>query len=357
MPEPLDEKKYHVMTPKMKKIAAVLALVLILVVLPVLSFAYYKIAVNRPSQNPNEVTIEIREGQGIEDITKLLRENNLVNSQFLFKFYVVINNLDSRIQAGTFVVPSGTSIAELVNVLQHGRNDTKLTILEGWRTEQIALEAVKVLDEIEYDEFVSEAEGKEGYLFPDTYYVNKDIKENELIDLLVGTFEQKTEDLLTVENLSNVQLTEQEVVTIASIVEREVNNNDDRATVAGILIRRYRDGELLGADATTQYVAAPLQAGCSLSSDKICPSEELAKTLEWWPQDLTQAQLDIESPFNTRKLAGLPPTPIASPGQEAIEAVLNPEFTSYYYYLTDLNGITHYAETLEKHNANIAQYL
>ena len=144
-------------------------------------------------------------------------------------------------------------------------------------------------------------------------------------------------------------LTQDEIVTFASIVEREVAKEEDRKKVAGILIKRWRNGWPLEADATVQY--AKVNVKCQMLEVKGM------KSCQWWPEELTDSDLKLDSPYNTRQNVGLPPTPISNPGLSALKAVAAPQQTPYWYYLTDDNGVTHYSKTLAEHNANIARYL
>jgi UPF0755 protein len=139
------------------------------------------------------------------------------------------------------------------------------------------------------------------------------------------------------------------------LVEREVFNETDRPIVAGILIKRWKEGMKLDVDATTQY---------AIAINKLCKSEgyciptlEEFMQLEWWAKKLTQEDLNFDSPYNTRLKVGLPPAPIAAVSTSALNAVLNYQTTPYYFYLTDVNGVAHYAKTLAEHNANITKYL
>ncbi|MGD8744640.1 MAG: endolytic transglycosylase MltG [Candidatus Woesebacteria bacterium] len=370
MPEELDPKKYHIMTPEKKRQLIPIILILLLVI-PTLAFFYYKFAVTRPSQTEDEITYELKSGSSVLEIADELYDQGAINSKFLFVFYLFLNDLDEKIQAGTYIIDAGTPIDELTNILLHGVNDVRITFLEGWRVEEVAAEASRKLEEMDYADFVSVAKPLEGYLFPDTYLIDKEATEEDVMRLLRNTFTEKTEDLLSEVNLSRVGLTRDQVVTFASIVEREVSDPEDRPIVAGILIKRWREGLMLDADATVQYtraiwkVCAPeteidcFAEGyeCNLSQEIInCIAEE-APELDWWPDELNQQDLDFGSPYNTRNSVGLPPTPICNPSLNALESVLNHTETDYYYYLTDEEGVTHYAETLDEHNANIQRYL
>ena len=372
MVEQSSEKKYHTLSEVQRRKILTLFVIGLMVLLPPFTLFYYKFSVTRPSQTSSENTYELRKGATVSEIATDLYSLGAVNSSFLFNFYVLWNKLDTNIQAGVYVIPAGTSIVELAEMLQHGVSDVRVTFIEGWRVEEFGREAAEKLSRIDYKDFVNAAKNQEGYLFPDTYMFNSEIQEEELIKYLKETFDNKTKDLLTDKNLSKVDLTKEEAIIFASIVEREVNAEIDRPVVAGILIKRWREDMLLGADATTQYVIAQdkycVPASCRNGNVLCAPdvsvdscqkelTKEQALEIEWWPEHLTAYDLEFDDPYNTRKNLGLPPKPISNPGLNAIEAVLNYKDTNYYYYLNDAEGNTHYAVTLEEHQNNIYKYL
>ena len=355
MSEELDPEKYHILTPKKKRIVILILLFVFLIVIPVLSFGYYKAAVFRPSQTEKEGNFEIGKGDSVFEIASMLYEKEAINSEFLFILHVFLNRADTNIQAGSYTVPAGTSLVELVQQLNQGRNDVKLTFLEGWRVEQFAVLASNNLEKIDYHGFVERAKPYEGYLFPDTYFFNKDVEDEELIEKLRDTFDSKTEDILSDENFKKVGLTKEQAVIFASMVEREVKKADDRKIVAGILIKRWKEGTKLDVDATTQYSVA-LSRLCH--GEAYCtPSLEDIYEFNWWQNNLTRGELDTENPYNTRAVEGLPPSPISSVSLSSLSAVINYEETPYYFYLTDRDGVTHYATNIEEHNRNVSTYL
>lgn len=359
MTEPLDPQKYHIMSESTKKKLIILSVLFTIIVLPIFIYFYYNLAINRPSQLDTEISFEIKRGEGVAEIAQNLRQKNAVNSEFLFSLYVFLNKLDTNIQAGEYALKAGTPLIALVEQFQHGVNEAKITFIEGWRVEEFARAANRQFEKIDYTEFVKKAAPYEGYLFPDTYYFDKDVREDDMVARLRENFEEKTKNILQPEILKRSGLTKEQVVILASIIEREVSGDEDRLIVAGILLSRFKVGMSLGADATIQYAVAPsILCGKDATTSGICatPLEEI-DDFNWWPKNLTQENLDFESPFNTRKVAGLPPQPISNPSLSAINAAVNFKETNYVYYLTDKLGVTHYAETLDEHNTNIVKYL
>ncbi len=355
MIEPLDPTKYHVLSPAGKKRLIFVSLFFIFIVLPFLLRTYYRVAINRPSQSGKEVSVEIMKGDGVADTARNLLEKGAINSDFLFNIYVYTGKFGNKIQAGTYKIPAGSNLKQVVEIIQHGTNDVQLTFLEGWRTEEFARLAANNLDNIDFQEFISLAKDKEGFLFPDTYSINKDIQEKDLLEIFTSTFDEKTKDVLTEDNLTRASLSRQQVIIFASMLEREIHTEEDRPVVAGIIIKRWREDMKLDVDATTQYVAA-WQDICGIP-ERCIPLLEEVENFDWWPTILTQDDLELDSPYNTRKNLGLPPAPISNPGEKAIKAVLNAQESPYYFYLTDQEGIVHYASTLEQHNSNVARYI
>lgn len=357
MVEELDPQKYHIFSKKQIKLMSLLVVLILMLLIPPALYFYYKFAVFRPSQTSNEVTFEIKSGSSVSEIANELEKQKAINSDSLFTFYVLLNGMDKNIQAGVYTIPAGSSIVDIAEMVQHGVNDIVVTFLEGWRVEEYAREASTKFEKIDYRKFVALGTPYEGYLFPDTYQFNKEVQEEEMINELSRTFNEKTQDILTDENLRKAGLTKEEAVIFASIVEREVHTELDRPLVAGILIKRWKNGMQLDADATTQYAVA-INDLCPPENKNVCvPTFEEIEKFEWWPKELTVENLEYESPYNTRNTTGLPPAPISSVSQSALKAVLNYKESNYWYYLTDPSGVAHYSETIEEHNQNIAEFL
>lgn len=360
----LDPNKYHILTKKRKLGLTLLGAIIIFIILPIFGLVYYKFAVFRPSQKTDETVLEITGGEGVAQIGDKLFKADVINSEFLFKLYVTANKLGGNLQAGVYTIPGGANMVEVTDLLMHGTNDQVVTFIEGWRVEEIANLARKEFNKIDYAEFIKLAKNEEGYLFPDTYSLSVNTTEEELIRTMKDNFKSKTNELLSRENLEKAGLSREEAIIFASILEREIHNPEDMPIVAGILIKRWRNGELIGADATTQYAIAAHRYGCPYEGDQkilvaedVCPDAENILDIEWWPHDLTVEELELKNQYNTRALVGLPPAPISNPGISSIEAVINHQNSDYNYYLSDKNGITRFARTLEEHNINVFQYL
>ena len=320
----------------MSRIKQLIGGLLILIILIFAGLAYYQAALRKPAsdQNVSEKFV-IAKGEGAAQIAKRLEEEGLINSSNLFKIYLRIANLTGNIQAGEYQIPKNLNLIQLVETLQHGTFAKKVTIIEGLRREQIAEIYEQELG-IPQNGFLESSKDLEGKLFPETYFFEKDITAGQIVEKMVATYNTKVTDEI-INRAEEKGFNEQELLILASIVEREVNTEKDRPIVAGILAKRLEAEWPLQADATTQYAIGTKE--------------------DWWPKSITADDLEADSPYNTRKNPGLPPTPICNPGLEAVKAVADYVETPYWYYLTDSEGVTHYAETLDEHDANISKYL
>lgn len=286
--------------------------------------------------NPEPVIFVVRTGESVRSITSRLAEEGLVRSATGFYLLIKTMGIERELQAGDFRLNRAMNASEVAQELTHGSLDVWVTTLEGWRSEEIANKLAKELD-IPEQLFLPYA--REGYMFPDTYLIPRDATPAAVAEIFFDTFDRRVTDEMRA-SAARVGLTFDEVVVLASIVEREGRTDQDRPVIAGILLKRLKADWPLQADATLQYAL-----GYQLEE----------KT--WWKAGLTQEDKTIRSPYNTYANTGLPPEPISNPGLASIKAVLNPQETDFWYYLHDPAGGVHYARTIEEHNANIAQYL
>ncbi len=225
---------------------------------------------------------------------------------------------------------------QLIETLSHAKAiSIKFTVPEGLRTDEIAekLASEGLVNKDEFMRLVREGQFEysflndrpegatlEGYLFPDTYFVPQTYTEKEIIDTMLQNFDKKFTPEMRQQVAANGK-TIHEIVTMASVVEREVHVADERKTVAGVFYNRLAAGMPLQSDPTVQYVVG--QEG------------------NWWPDGLTQENLDTDSPYNTYRNTGLPPGPICNPGAAAMEAAAAPEQTNYLYFEAKETGRTY----------------
>jgi UPF0755 protein len=280
----------------------------------------------------------ISKGESLSSVAKRLEEENLIRSSFAFQILATKEGIVRKIQAGDFRLNPQMTPLEIARELTHGTLDRWVTIIEGLRREQIAEKFEEAgFENFKKEEFLERSKNLEGKLFPDTYLIPKDANAQEIIEILTKNFFKKT------------PMPSKEVLILSSIVEREAKFEEDRPIVAGILLKRLKNGWPLQADATVQYAVANKQSS-SLTIEQL-------KNFDWWPKNLTREDLKIKSPYNTYLYPGLPPAPICNPGLKAIEAVLNPVETDFWFYLSDKEGKMHYAKTAEEHQENIKRYL
>ena len=288
------------------------------------------------SESSKERIFVVKSGESPAVISQKLQKEGLIRNAFVFRVYLKLTGLDKQIQAGSFRLSPEQSVKEISLSLTKGRLDKWVTIIEGLRKEEIATTLKKDFD-IDKEKFLRAA--REGELFPDTYLIPVGADEEKILAVLDTNFEKKFSDDLRAKATKN-GLTQKEVLTLASIVEREARSKEERPVIAGILIKRWREGMSIAADATVQYAL-----GYS--------NEEK----NWWRKNLTEEDLKINSPYNTRIKTGLPPGPICNPGLASIKAVVSPGESPYYFYLHDEDGKVHYARTFAEHQQNIRKYL
>jgi UPF0755 protein len=327
--------------PSPKKNFKIVGAIFLSILLLVISVVIIVFSLLRPvdSSDQRTVTFVVPKGQSSQQIAFRLHEAGLLRFPLAFRIVVYQKGLQNKIQAGSFRLSPSLSTWELAQALTKGTNDLWITLPEGWRREEIAASlSEQDLNDFDEKDFLYLTSNLEGQLFPDTYLISKSISTQALVNLLHSTFENK---VLTVvnEDLSSSKLNLNQILTLASLVQRESANDAEMPLIAGILFNRLDIGMPLQVDATLQYIKSYSSAEQS-----------------WWSTP-TAADKSLNSPFNTYQNSGLPPSPICNPGLAAIKAVLNPQVTSAFYYIHDLSGRIHVAETLDGHNANVNRYL
>jgi UPF0755 protein len=286
--------------------------------------------------NPSDITeksFSITKGSGVRQVANELKDQGLIKDPVIFFLMLRQQGLDGKIQAGEFLLSPSMNAGEIAAALQVATNDVRVTVPEGKRAEEVADILQQYLPN--YDEsWRAQLVAQEGYLFPDTYSFPKDADIDLIVTAMTGNFEEKYASIPPGRN-SNLQ--KADIVKLASMVEREAKNDEDRPIVAAVMLNRINAGMSLDIDATVQYA--------------------IGTSAKWWPT-LTDSARNIapDSPYNTYTNQGLPPTPISNPGLAVLQAVINAPDTEYVFYITDQNGINRYGRTLEEHNANIERY-
>lgn len=282
-----------------------------------------------PIAKESNVTVTIPTGAGAQEVSDLLAQNEVVRSGTLLYLSLLLLAEPEAIKAGRYTFTANDSVfdvARLITGVAPPGEVVAITFPEGFSSREYATIVAGSALAFDVDLFHTLARPHEGYLFPDTYYVPLDYTAEELIELILTTYDKKTEGLV-------FTMPEYESLVLASIVEREANTPQSMKMVAGVFRNRLEIGMPLQADASIEYI--------------------LDKPLN----QLTPADLRIDSPYNTYLNSGLPPTPIGNPGLTSLEAVQAPAMHNYFYYITGNNGEFYYATTLVEHNENIARYL
>jgi UPF0755 protein len=312
------------------------SMILIALCVSIFIFIFYQLnELNEPPPNfPSNQPVTIQQGSDIRTITSTMEEVGVIKSKEILYYSLVLFHDPSTIKASTYIFEEPITTLEVAKKLTEGDFDTdliRLTHFEGERVSKLAERAAEVLPDFSADKFIELAEPLEGKLFPETYFIPDSFTHEDLLKLLTDTFDTEIEKRS--EQIQSHSLSLDEIVILASIIEREANTEESKKIVSSVLQNRIEIGMALQADASIEYI--------------------LDKPLS----ELTPEDLKIDSQYNTYLYRDLPPTPIGNPGAEAIDAVLNPTESEYFYYITDNDGVFHYAETYRQHLINIEKFL
>lgn len=299
------------------------------------------------------VAFTVQQGESASTIADRLERKGLITDAELFRRYVQYHNLDAGIEAGEFTLRQTMTIPEIAQALQSGHGPEQVvTIPEGLRLEQVAAR-VAGQTTIPAEDFQQLATSGwremdlgyafltelpptatlEGFLFPETYRLPEDAAAIDLLERMLRTFDSRvTPTLRTAAEERGMSL--YELVTLASIVEREAVLDEERPIIAGVYWNRLEADWTMDACPTVQYA--------------------LGESGDWWPPFTLEAT-DVDSPYNTYRNRGLPPGPVCSPGAASIEAAARPADTDYFFFLVDCtkdDGSHLFSVTQEEHNAN-----
>jgi len=316
----------------------------------------------KPSATPGRATIEVtvRVGMGPGDIGRLLEESGVITSAAQFNILTALLGYEGVLQAGDYEFQAGTPALTALYRIHRGQTTTRsVTVIEGWRLEEIA-DAVAAQG-IPREEFLAEArvrnfadderfpfledaglrDSLEGYLYPATYSLRESDTPRSVIEKMLTAFgNNMTSDVRSAAQSTGLDF--HEALTLASIIEREARVPEERPVMAQVFLRRLRLGMPLEADPTVQYAVAGDPGS--------------ARTYGYWKRELTRADLETDSLYNTYLNKGLPPGPICSPRLESVEAVAHPSNTNYLYFVAKPDGSHAFAETLDEHLENIKKY-
>jgi UPF0755 protein len=300
-------------------------------------------------EGDGQLEVTIPNGSGLAEIGDLLEEEGVVSNGFFFELRARLAGAGEDLEAGTYQLRQGMSYSAALDALSAGGGPAQVvsvTIPEGRARSEVgpivedagldgdyerATESSKLLDPADYG--AEDADSLEGFLFPSTYEMKPSEDVDDLVKEQLGAFEREFEKV-DMSEAEAANLTPYDVLTIASMVERETLVPKERPIVASVIYNRLQQGEPLFIDATIRFA------------------------VDNWTDPLTQSELAVDSPYNTRLNAGLPPGPIGSPGIDSIEAAANPANTDYLFYVVkpDTCGEHEFNETIEEHDAAVAEY-
>lgn len=287
-----------------------------------------------PSGFVSGVSVPVEYGDSLMKISDKLYDAKVINSIPVFQFFVVLYGNDKNILAGNYYFDKPISTIHVALRMARGdynKEEVRVTFPEGMTVYEMSRLLEEKIANFDKQKFLDLAEDKEGYLFPDTYFISESADEEDIVDQLSKNFERKIAEIE--DKFSSSDRSVEEIIIMASIIEKEASGDDDRSVISGILWKRIRIGMALQVDATLTYITGRDSS------------------------ELTLDDLDSNSPFNTYENKGLPPAPISNPGILSIVAALEPTESPYLYYLHDSSGQIHYARSFEEHKKNKSLYL
>jgi UPF0755 protein len=305
----------------------------------------HRFANNPGSTDPTQVIIEVAPGETFGTLCARLKHHGIVTSAMRFKLLARVKGDDKRIKAGEYGLSAALTPLQVLDMVVHGRVLLhRLTIPEGHTIDQIAEEigrsrlsdpdAFRILarDTAVVETLGLEGPSLEGYLFPDTYYFPNQTPALAIIQKMVQTFREQFSDEWH-QRAQALNLSILELVTLASIIEKETGHPSERALIASVFHNRMKKNMRLESDPTAVYGIEPFEG------------------------KITRRHVQAITPYNTYRIRGLPPGPIANPGRAAIEAALYPAQTEYLFFVSKNDGSHHFSPTYAEHNEAVRIYL
>ena len=310
------------------------------------------------AESGEAVSVAIEPGEAPEDIGNSLESAGAIESSTQFQVLVGLLGYDALLQAGEYEFDRGTPPLEAVYRIRRGETTARVVaVIPGWRIGEVADSlAAQDVSSVEFTNaavvgaydfpFLADLDPGtplEGYLYPATYPIGRLEPPPDIVQRMLQAFSDNVPSDIA-ERAAAVGLTSHQAVTLASIIEREAVVPEERPVMAQVFLSRIAEGIPLAADPTVQFAVA---------------TPESVAEFGWWKAELTRADLENESPYNTYYSTGLPPGPISSPSVESIEAVLAPADTNYLYFVAkgDGTGSHAFAETFDEHLENVRLYL
>lgn len=287
-----------------------------------------------PPDFPVPYHLTIEPGQTLFSVSDELYQDHIIRSKRLFEIFMLSFGNENNISEGEYYFSEPLTVltvAMRISGKQFGIDRQRVTFPEGFTTINMADRLSALFPNFDRALFLALTKDDQGYLFPDTYRFFPSLAPDLAVTTLKRNFQKKIAPLE--DSIKASGHSREEIIIMASIIEKEANGAEDRAVISGILWKRIALGMPLQVDAPFLYL------------------------LNKESKELTVKDLAIDSPYNTYKYIGLPPGPINNPGIESIKAAINPQASPYVYYLHDAQGVIHYASTYQEHQANIKRYL
>lgn len=308
-------------------------LLIIFCVVSALVFFQLKKRVSESGPLSESVSVDIEKGLSSQKVAEVLSQQHVIDSALLFRLLIRFEQSGGKIKAGEYLFEPHVSMLEVLDKLVKG--DVvyhKLTIPEGYTVGQVLF----LLAKEPYLEGEVDYIPEEGSLLPETYTFTKGEKRSVIIKKAMSSMQKKLQEIWDERDEGLPYKDIRELLVMASIVEKETGVGDERAKVSSVFVNRLRKGMLLQTDPTVIYA--------------------LTKGKEDLSRSLTRGDLQVDSPYNTYRYVGLPPTPICNPGEAAIRAAAHPEMTDYFYFVANGSGGHNFAKTLSEHNRNVAEW-
>lgn len=293
--------------------------------------------------NKGKVKFIVNKGDSLKIVARKLKNQNLIKSYKFFVFIAKISRVSTGIKSGEYLIREGLKASEILKMLSEGEVVTvRITIPEGFTVMQIAnmLESKGIVNKIDFINATKNEEilkkygipfsSAEGFLFPDTYIISKDLNANQIVEIMIKRFFEELNKLTNNKPLNRDEL--KKVIIIASLVEKEAKKDDERSIIAAVFYNRLKMGKRLQSCATVQYV--------------------LGKAKE----RLLYRDLKVKSPYNTYLHKGLPPGPISNPGSKSLWAAIHPANVGYLYFVSKHDGSHYFSKTYSEHLKAIKMY-
>lgn len=315
----------------------------IIIVFPLAAYGWYSYQLQPVSRAVKRTYVNVEEGMSARDIASALHDKGLIRNPWVFYTYMAVNEYANSLQAGFYQLSPTQPVAAIAATLTEGQvenhqvripsgvelGEIKRILTEAGYREQEVEQALAAEYEVDILQYKPSDHDLEGYLFPDTYIIANNGDVQTLVEMIVSHLDQEVTDELKA-GWREQGLSVHEGLTLASIVQKEVSDPQERAQVAQVFLSRLEQGMPLEADPTFMYAARQ--------------------------QGIEEASIEIDSPYNTYQAEGLPPGPISTVEAGALQAVAEPADTDYLFFVTGDDGVTRFSKTKEEHEQKIQQH-